>query len=82
MNENTLDKSRAAALDRVILAGGTWDQILAAADAAVVNLKTKVKKHDRAFIHTHIRYRTKQKPNFFDSVKETEAGFELVKAKK
>jgi hypothetical protein len=75
-------KSRADALDQIILAGGTWEAVLTAANTAAVDLKTKIKKYDKGLIATHMRYRTKQKPNFFDTVKLTEAGIEKVTAKK
>jgi hypothetical protein len=71
--------TRASALDTVVLNGGTWPEILTAADAAVVPLKTKVKRHDIAFIKTHIRYRTRQKPSYFAGIKVDENGITFKK---
>lgn len=76
-------KSRASALDEIILAGGDWSTILTKADAACAPLKTKVKTYTKALIHTHIRYREAQKPTFFASVKiDDEKGILVRETKK
>jgi hypothetical protein len=71
--------TRANALDNIILAGGAWDELITKADAAAVNLKTKIKKYSPALLKTHIRYRQARRKNFFASVTVTETGVEVKK---
>lgn len=71
--------SRASVLDRVLLEGGSWEELTAKADAEVVNLKTKIKHYTVAEFKTHMRYRLAHKPHYFDSVKVTENGIEVKK---
>lgn len=72
--------TRASALDAVLLRGGDWDTVIAAADAAVKPLKTKIKKHTRAFIKTHIAYRTRQKADYFAGIRvDDEKGVIVIK---
>jgi hypothetical protein len=71
--------SRASVLDAIINEGGSWEELIAKADAACAPLKTKIKKYSPSLIHTHMRYRLATKPHAFDRVKVTEAGIEVKK---
>ena len=61
-------KSRATVLDEIILAGGTWEELTAAANEATANLKTKIKSYPKSLLLTHIRYREQKRKNYFAGV--------------
>jgi hypothetical protein len=73
--------SRASVLDTILLAGGTFEELVAKADAAAVPLKTKIKHYTASLFATHMRYRETKKPGFFNSVKVTETGIFPVSKK-
>jgi hypothetical protein len=73
--------SRASVLDNILLAGGTFEELVAKADAAAVPLKTKIKHYTASLFATHMRYRETKKPGFFNSVKVTETGIFPVSKK-
>lgn len=71
----------ASELDKIILKGGTFEEMIAAAQERSKKLGGSI-KYNKGVIKAHITYREKKNPKYLGNLKQTETGIFEKPAKK